>query len=498
MKHYIFFTICAILPLSLFAQNASFQNPYVQLVPDEMKNSAGFVVVKNTLDTPLKIVRASSPRAASVELHTHTMENGVMRMRPVQVIEVPAKGETSFDPNGYHFMLIGLNGKLVEGEKIPITVEFESGESQTVDFIVRPMATAAMDHSQHSGHNHAGHNHNLADMVAPAGVMGAHMHHPGAWMIDYRAMAMQMNGLQNGTRGVLPFEVLYGIYQDPRVQMPMTGLAPPSPLLPAARIEQNQFRYMSTGTEMSMEMHMISAMYQAGSDTMLMVMVPYQISRMKMLANNFQTANMQARGVGDVSLSATFRVWTTDTHSMFLGAGIALPTGSIDEKDWMPQMGKSQVAYAMQPGAGTASFLPQVAYTGKADRLSWGTQFDGTMRAGKNDNNYRAGNRYNGTAWASWRFADWMSVSARVLQQKWENYSGQDPSLDPMMDPGNDPRLQGGRRTDVLAGVNLVATGGAFSGLRLLLEFGRPVRQHLNGPQMSTKWTGNFATQVSF
>ncbi|HMU85150.1 MAG TPA: copper chaperone PCu(A)C, partial [Leptospiraceae bacterium] len=102
MKHYIFFTICAILPLSLFAQNASFQNPYVQLVPEGMKNSAGFVVVKNTLDTPLKIVRASSPRAASVELHTHTMENGVMRMRPVQVIEVPAKGETSFDPNGYH------------------------------------------------------------------------------------------------------------------------------------------------------------------------------------------------------------------------------------------------------------------------------------------------------------------------------------------------------------------------------------------------------------
>ncbi len=494
-----------VLPFPLLALDGfQFENPRIQVAPGASM-AAGFLEIKNNTDRPRRIVTAFSSGASATELHTHTNEDGVMKMRRVDSFPIPEKSSLSLNPDGYHLMIIGLNHEIKEGEPFPITLQFENGETAEVIFTVETQG-AAMDHSQHMGHNstsgdhsmHAGHNHNVADMLPPAGVMGAHMHHPGAWIVDYRSMVMDMRGLQDGSHGVLPLQVLYGIYQDPRVQMPMTGLAPPSPLLPAARIEQNQFRYMSVGTRMSMEMHMISAMYQYSNDTMLMVMVPYVVNRMKMIANNFETANMSAKGVGDVSLTATFRAWSRGDHAFFLGTGITLPTGSIDEKDWMPQMGKSQVAYAMQPGAGTPSFLAQAAYTDRIGALGFGAQYDGTFRYGKNDNNYRAGNRHSGTAWISWRFADWFSMSARGLQQKWDNVSGQDPSLDPMMDPGNDPRLQGGHRTDVLAGANFVITGGPLSGMRFLAEFGRPVRQHLNGPQMSTHWTANFAAQASF
>jgi len=276
----------------------------------------------------------------------------------------------------------------------------------------------------------------------------------------------------------------------------MTGLAFFLPFLPVVCIEQNQFRYMSVGKTMSMEMHMLSAMYQYSENTMLMFMVPYMKNNMQMIANNFETANMSAKGVGDISFSALFRVISKGEHSFFLGTGMQFATGSIDEKDWMPQMGRSPVAYAMQPGVGTQSVLLQSAYTGRYGIVSWGSQLDGTVRVGKNDNNYRAGNRYSATGWAAIRALDWISFSVRVQKSRWENFKGQDPGLDPAMDPGNDPMLQGGQRVDVLGGVNLVFTGGPFTGIRFFLEGGKPVSQHLNGPQMAATFVGNAGVQV--
>lgn len=490
----------ALFAAAASAQGIEFSAARVRIVSGEMKNTAAYVTLRNP--GPARNLVSARCDIAQAELHEHTEEDGMMKMRQVPQIAIPPEG-LELKPGGYHIMLIGLKRALQEGEKVPIVLGLDDGSTRVVDFLAVRMDdpvdhSGHMDHSSHNGHNgHTGHNHNVADMIPPAGVMGGHMHEPGKWIIDYRAMLMRMDKLMDRTQTQAPELVLYGIYQNPRVIMPMTGLAPPSPFLPAARVEQNQFRYMSVGRNMSMEMHMLSAMYQYSENTMLMFMAPYMKSRMQMIANNFQTANMSARGVGDVSVSALFRALAKGEHSFFLGTGISFATGSIDEKDWMPQMGKSPVAYGMQPGAGTQSILVQSAYTGRAGIVSWGSQLDGTIRVGKNDNNYRAGNRYSATAWASVRTFDWMSFSLRAQRSKWENYKGQDPGLDPAMDPGNDPNLQGGSRVDVLAGANFVITGGPLAGVRFFAEAGVPVRQHLNGPQMATTWVGNFGTQVS-
>lgn len=495
------------LPAVLAAGDIEFVDPHVRLVPEEVQNTAAYVMVRNKSAEERRIVKASSTRAGATELHTHTESGGVMQMRPVAEVPVAARGETAFKPGSYHIMLIGLKETLREGEMVPIDLTFDDGSRETVAFTVRTLATgghdhsahqnSSGDHSAHNGHNgHSGHNHNVADMLAPAGVMGAHMHEPGKWILDYRLMVMGMNKIMDRSQTQAPELILYGIYQNPRVQMPMTGLALPSPFLPAARIEQNQFRYMSVGKTMSMEMHMLSAMYQYSENTMLMFMVPYMKNNMQMIANNFETANMSAKGVGDISFSALFRVLSKGEHAFFLGTGMQFATGSIDEKDWMPQMGRSPVAYAMQPGVGTQSVLLQSAYTGRYGIVSWGSQLDGTVRVGKNDNNYRAGNRYSATGWAAIRALDWISFSVRLQKSRWENTKGQDPGLDPAMDPGNDPMLQGGQRVDLLGGVNLVFTGGPFTGIRFFAEGGKPLTQHLNGPQMATTFVGNLGIKV--
>ncbi len=499
MKTKSLLTILLFCHAPLLAQNEiRLRDAYILAVPDAAAPAGAFLSVSNDSDQPLRIVGARSSAARTVELHTHATVDGMMQMRPVAAIEIPARSTITLQPGGFHLMLLNLPRRLNPGEQLPIILVFDDGREIEHAFSIRRAEDSPHLHGD-GGHGHAAHGaahdghagHNIADHLPPAGVMGAHMHSPGTWIVDYRLMLMQMNHLLDGKTKQSPQQTLFGIYRDPRVMMPMTGLAPPSPLLPPAGIEENQFRYMSVGQDMSMEMHMIDVMYQFSEDTMLMLMVPYMRSRMSMLANNFQTANMSAKGVGDLSFSALFRVRQFREHQLFSGGGLSLPTGSIDERDWMPQMGRSPVAYAMQPGVGTPSALLQIGYSGRADRFSWGAQLDGVLRVGKNDNNYRVGNRYTGTAWSALRLADWISASLRVQHSSWDNYTGQDPSLDPMMDPGNDPRLQGGARTDILAGVNLVATAGAFAGARLFFEAGQPIYQHLHGPQMATDWVAN-------
>jgi len=69
--------------------------------------------------------------AGAVEVHKTTMEEGVMKMEHSPGLEIPAKGEVSLEPGGYHVMLIGVNRALQAGDTLPITLNFEkSGEMQ--------------------------------------------------------------------------------------------------------------------------------------------------------------------------------------------------------------------------------------------------------------------------------------------------------------------------------------------------------------------------------
>lgn len=63
--------------------------------------------------------------------------SGMMSMRQVASIEVPAGGEVVLEPGGYHVMLIGLSAPLVVGESFPLALEFEKAGTITVTAEVR-------------------------------------------------------------------------------------------------------------------------------------------------------------------------------------------------------------------------------------------------------------------------------------------------------------------------------------------------------------------------
>lgn len=96
-------------------------------------NSAAYMTLRNTTDTPLALVGVQTDAASTVELHTTTMENNVMQMRPVEQIDIPANGEVALQPGGLHIMLLGLTRDLNEGDSVALTLMLDNGESIQLD-----------------------------------------------------------------------------------------------------------------------------------------------------------------------------------------------------------------------------------------------------------------------------------------------------------------------------------------------------------------------------
>ncbi|MEI7012573.1 transporter [Leptospira licerasiae] len=360
-----------------------------------------------------------------------------------------------------------------------IILSFQNIKSDEVNV---PRPSEEVDpHAQHRKESKdQGHQHELrADTIAPAGLMFPHVHKKGSWVLDFRYMGMQMSGLLNGSKSMGTYETLWFPQFDPSVSMPAGSILTGGPSIPQTSL--NGYRYMSVPKSMLMESYMTSAMYGLSDDTMIMFMVPVVKNQMMMETSNFDSSAMKSGGVGDISFSGAHRVLKRNDHEFFLNFGISLPTGSIDERDWMPMMGKQKVPYNMQPGTGTINYLPGIAYSGKSDRFSWGLGANANLRSSKNQNQYRFGNIYELSSWIAYSIFSWTSVSIRVQAVYWDNIKGQDGSLDPKMDPQNDPNRQGGNRTDALVGMNFLLE----EGIRFGFEAGKPFHQHLNGPQLA-------------
>ncbi len=113
-------------------------------IPD--RPGAAYATIKNMGGEDDRLVSARSPKAARVELHTHIMENGVARMRPVEAIDVPAGGTAELKPGGNHIMLFKLDKHLSEGETFPLILSFEKAGDVEVEVNVEAMGSGGMKH----------------------------------------------------------------------------------------------------------------------------------------------------------------------------------------------------------------------------------------------------------------------------------------------------------------------------------------------------------------
>ena len=134
-----------------FAQSPSIQvdHPWARATAPNAKAGGVFMTLTDS-GAPDKLVAASSPVAGMVEVHRTVNENGVMKMLPVDAIELVPGMKVTLAPGGYHVMLMDLKRQLKQGETFPLTLTFAKAAPVTVTVKVEAPGAAGPGHDMHS------------------------------------------------------------------------------------------------------------------------------------------------------------------------------------------------------------------------------------------------------------------------------------------------------------------------------------------------------------
>lgn len=338
---------------------------------------------------------------------------------------------------------------------------------------------APHEHGAHMGHD-VGHAHPGAQMLYnPAfGDDIYHTHPAGMWMVNYKFMRMDMGGLRVGTKDV-----------------PVDQVIP---------VQGTPFGFMMAPTRMTMDMHMVMAMYGVTDRLTLMGMATYPAYEMEMLMNmgmgmgNVREPPMRTSGIGDTEVRGIYGI---DGH-LVASLGLGIPTGDIKQE--FGTMGRTfRAPYGMQLGSGTFDLKPAFTYNAlSADAAwNWGAQAGYTAHLGKNDADYSRGDSAKVTGWIQRAFGP-ASAWLRLAYDKTGRIRGRDAEIQKLLDPdptvgasspGADPDNYGGQRIDGLIGVSI--TKGCFSAG---VEGGVPLYQELNGLQLETDWLLTVGFQSMF
>ena len=327
---------------------------------------------------------------------------------------------------------------------------------------------------------------------APIGVMGDHRHKKGEWMTSYRFMRMDMDGNRDGTNRLTPDEIATTIpnrFFGSPMQPPTLRVVP---------------------TNMTMDMHMVGAMYGVSDRVTLMGMTSYKRNEMDHLTyrggmesdirGEFTTVS---KGFGDSSLTAIIGVddGSKSTRQINANIGVSLPTGSNEKSDQiLTPMGGTpspRLPYPMQLGTGTYDLLPALTYFDREDKFGWGAQVRARLPLGENSEGYKLGTRGELTAWAAYEPAYWISLSGRLKAVSQNSIKGADATIMAPVQTA-DPDNFGGDYVDAIFGVNLAAQNGALEGHRMALELALPLRRDVNGPQLETDSVFTLGWQKAF
>ena len=109
---------------------------WVRLSPNKDRPSAGYFVAHGG-DSATRLRGVLTDYALKVEMHESVEENGVMKMKPINSVDIPAKGTVTFAPGGKHLMLWGVNDTAISRGKMQLTFLLDNGDRLLVDAVIR-------------------------------------------------------------------------------------------------------------------------------------------------------------------------------------------------------------------------------------------------------------------------------------------------------------------------------------------------------------------------
>jgi copper(I)-binding protein len=110
--------------------------PWIRATAPGQTVSGAFMTLVNDSQTAYALTSVSFSGASTVEIHETSMKEGMMRMRKVSRVDIPANGSTELKPGSYHIMLIGLEKDMKAGMAETLTLTFSDGSQKTVEALV--------------------------------------------------------------------------------------------------------------------------------------------------------------------------------------------------------------------------------------------------------------------------------------------------------------------------------------------------------------------------
>ena len=112
--------------------------------PGGAKIGGGYLTIENRGSVPDRLIGGSADVADKIQVHEMAMNNGVMTMRPLDKGLAIEPGKTvKLAPGGYHLMLTDLKSPLKQGDKLPVTLQFEKAGKVTVSLDVQGIGAPA-------------------------------------------------------------------------------------------------------------------------------------------------------------------------------------------------------------------------------------------------------------------------------------------------------------------------------------------------------------------
>jgi periplasmic copper chaperone A len=118
--------------------------PWARATPKGAVNGAAYMTVTNDGKTPDRVTCVSSDASAKCQIHSMTMDNGVMKMRPVEGgLEIKPGETVTLKPSGFHMMLVDLKHPLQQGHAVEAKLKFEHAGTIDVTYPVAAIGAAA-------------------------------------------------------------------------------------------------------------------------------------------------------------------------------------------------------------------------------------------------------------------------------------------------------------------------------------------------------------------
>ena len=142
MKRILIAAICALLTFpaqaaDVMAGTLKISAPWARATPKGASVGGGYMTITNTGTASDRLTGGSTDVSSKFELHEMSMDNGVMKMRPLgSGLEIKPGQTVELKPGGYHIMLVGMKKQLKTGDHFKATLEFAKAGKVDVDFTV--------------------------------------------------------------------------------------------------------------------------------------------------------------------------------------------------------------------------------------------------------------------------------------------------------------------------------------------------------------------------